>query len=89
MVLAPLTSLNSSKRFIFQQYEEWKKNLPDTEWMKSLIPDVELDKFRSNLIKVGESIKGKANEIDIGEKLRSLFAHLSPRLFFCLFCHCS
>jgi hypothetical protein len=34
--------------------------------MKSLIPDVELDKFRSRLIKVGEGIKGKANEIDIG-----------------------
>jgi hypothetical protein len=50
----------------FQQYEEWKKGLPDTEWMKSLIPDVELNKFRSKLINVGESIKGKANEIDIG-----------------------
>jgi len=29
-------------RRYFQQYEEWKKNLPDTEWMKSLIPDVEV-----------------------------------------------
>ena len=37
--------------------------------MRGLIPDVELDKFRSNLIKVGESIKGKANEIDIGEEI--------------------
>ena len=43
--------------------------MPDTDWMKGLIPDVELDKFRSNLIKVGESIKGKANEIDIGEEI--------------------
>ncbi len=58
--------LTSNLITYFQQYEDWKKNLPDTEWMKSLIPDVELDKFRSRLIKVGEGIKGKANEIDIG-----------------------
>ena len=54
--------------FDFQQYEEWKKNLPDTEWMKALIPDVDIGKYRSSLIKIGEGIKGKANEIDIGKK---------------------
>ena len=54
--------------FHFQQYEEWKKNLPDTEWMKALIPDVDIGKYRSSLIKIGEGIKGKANEIDIGKK---------------------
>ena len=49
-----------------KQYEEWKEGLPDTEWIKSLFPsNIEIDKFRSSLIKAGENIKGKANEIDI------------------------
>ena len=52
--------------FHLPQDEDWKKNRPDTEWMKSLIPDVEIAKFRSGLIKFGDGIKGKANEIDIG-----------------------
>ncbi len=52
--------------FVFQQYEDWKKNLPDTEWMKDLVPQVELDKFRADLMKAAGKIKGKANEIDIG-----------------------
>jgi hypothetical protein len=49
-----------------QQYEEWKKGLPDTDWIKDLVPDIELDKFRSSLMKFSEGIKGKANEIDLG-----------------------
>ena len=49
-----------------KQYEEWKEGLPDTQWIKSLFPsDKDIDKFRSSLIKAGETIKGKANEIDI------------------------
>lgn len=58
-----------------KQYEEWKKNLPDTDWIKNLIPEVELDKFRSRLIKVGEGIKGKANEIDIDPVLGKIASY--------------
>ena len=65
-----------------QQYEEWKKGLPDTEWISNLIPDVELDKFRKGLSATAEKIKGKANEIDIGSfhlatlLRRLIFLHL-------------
>ena len=49
-----------------KQYEEWKDGLPDTEWIKNLFPsDKDFDKYRSSLIKAGENIKCKANEIDI------------------------
>jgi optic atrophy protein 1 len=56
-----------------KQYEEWKEGLPDTEWIKSLFPsNIEIDKFRSSLIKAGENIKGKANEIDIDPVLNKV-----------------
>ena len=48
-----------------QQYEEWKKNLPDTDWIKGLIPVIEADKFRTGISKAADGIKGKANEIDL------------------------
>jgi hypothetical protein len=50
-----------------KQYDEWKKNLPDSDWIKDLFPKVELDKFRSDLIKTADKIKGRANEMDIGK----------------------
>ena len=54
----------------FQQYEEWKKNLPDTDWIKGLIPVIEADKFRTGISKAADGIKGKANEIDLDPALR-------------------
>lgn len=48
-----------------KQYEAWKENLPDTDWIRGLFKDVELDKYRGNIMKAAENIKGKANEIDI------------------------
>merc|ERR1712203_238915 len=48
-----------------KQYEEWKKGLPDTDWVKDLIPDIDINKVSSGLVKFGQSIKGKANEIDL------------------------
>lgn len=57
---------------IAKQYEEWKKSLPDTDWIKGLVPNADIDKFRKGLIKAGESIKGKANEIDIDPALGKL-----------------
>lgn len=67
--------MSVSLRFLMlQQYEEWKKGLPDTDWIKELVPEVDIDKFRSALIKASENIKGKANELDIGMlQLFSLF----------------
>ena len=59
-----------------KQYEEWKEGLPDTQWIKSLFPsDKDIDKFRSSLIKAGESIKGKANEIDIDPVLSKVIGY--------------
>lgn len=51
-------------------YEDWKRQLPDTEWIKALIPEVDLAKFRSGLIDAADKIKGKANELDIDPALR-------------------
>ena len=53
--------------------------MPDTEWIKDLVPDFEVDKFRSGLMKAGEQIKGKANEIDLDPALKnfSQFKHVS------------
>ena len=55
-----------------QQYEEWKKNLPDTDWIKGLIPVIEADKFRTGISKAADGIKGKANEIDFDELLSEM-----------------
>ena len=59
-----------------KQYEEWKDGLPDMQWIKSLFPsDRDIDKFRSSLIKTGENIKGKANEIDIDPVLSKVIGY--------------
>merc|ERR1711936_1536206 len=55
-----------------KQYEEWKKNLPDTDWVKDLIPDIDINKLTGNMIKVGEKIKGTANEIDLDPALKKV-----------------
>jgi len=31
-----------------RQYDEWKKGLPDTEWLKEIVPEVDIDKFRNS-----------------------------------------
>ena len=41
-----------------KQYEEWKKNLPDTDWMKDLIPDIDINKITGDMRRVQDSIKG-------------------------------
>ena len=35
---------------IARQYEDWKKGLPDTAWLKEMIPEIDIDKFRHGLI---------------------------------------
>ena len=44
--------------------------MPDTDWIKDLIPEIDINKVTSDLIKAGENIKGKANEIDLGKYLQ-------------------
>ena len=56
-----------------KQYEEFKRGLPDTDWIKGLIPDIKIDEFRSGLIKAGEKVSGKAKEIDIDPALETAF----------------
>ena len=59
-----------------KQYEEWKEGLPDAQWIKDLFPsDRDIDKFRSSLIKAGQNIKGKANEIDIDPVLSKVIGY--------------
>ncbi|TRY79364.1 hypothetical protein TCAL_12157 [Tigriopus californicus] len=54
-----------------KQYEEWKSNLPDMDWIKGLIPAIESDKVRKGLRSTAESIRAKANEIDIDPALQN------------------
>ena len=55
-----------------KQYEDWKKNLPDTDWVKDLIPDIDLNKVTNGMLKAGENIRGKANEIDLDPALKKV-----------------
>jgi len=55
---------------IARQYEEWKKNLPDTDWVKDLVPDIDIDKFRAGLIGFKDSMKGKVADMQMDPKLR-------------------
>ena len=55
---------------IARQYEEWKKNLPDTDWVKELVPDIDIDKFRAGLIGFKDSMKGKVADMQMDPKLR-------------------
>lgn len=55
-----------------KQYEEWKKNLPDTDWIKDLVPEIDINKLSSSLLKASEQIKGKANEIDLDPAVKKI-----------------
>ena len=55
-----------------KQYDEWKKNLPDTQFIKDLFPDVQIDKFRGSLMKTADNIKAKANEVDMDPALKRI-----------------
>ena len=55
---------------IARQYEDWKKNLPDTDWIKEMVPDVDIDKFRQGLIGFKDSMKGKVADVKMDPKLR-------------------
>jgi len=49
-----------------KHYEEWKKGLPDTDWIKELIKEVDVAKYRTSMMDAAQRIKGKAAEVDIG-----------------------
>jgi len=53
-----------------KQYEEWKKALPDTDWLKDAIPEVDIDKFRNGLIGFKDTMKGKVGEVKMDPKLK-------------------
>lgn len=55
-----------------KQYEEWKQNLPDTDWIKDLVPEIDINKLSSSFIKASEQIKGKANEIDLDPAVKKI-----------------
>ena len=55
-----------------KQYEEWKKNLPDTDWIKDMVPDVDINKISKGILSAGEQIKGKANEIDLDPAVKKI-----------------
>ena len=35
---------------VARQYEEWKKALPDTDWIREMMPEVDTGKFRAGLV---------------------------------------
>jgi len=53
-----------------RQYEDWKKGLPDTEWLKELVPEIDIDKFRSGLIGFKEKVAGKVADLQMDPKLK-------------------
>ena len=53
-----------------RQYEEWKNNLPDTDWIKEMVPDIDVGKFRAGLIEFKNNMKGKIGEVDMDPKLK-------------------
>jgi len=55
---------------IARQYEEWKNNLPDTDWIKEMVPEVDIDKFREGLIGFKDSMKGKVADVKMDPRLR-------------------
>lgn len=55
---------------VARQYEEWKKNLPDTDWIKEMVPDLDVDKFRAGLINFKNSVKGRVAEVQMDPKLK-------------------
>ena len=55
---------------IARQYEEWKKNLPDADWIKEMVPAIDIDKFRAGLITFKDNMKGKVGEIEMDPKLK-------------------
>ena len=55
---------------IARQYEEWKRNLPDTDWIKEMVPDIDVDKFRSGLIDFKDNVRGRMGELKMDPKLK-------------------
>jgi len=53
-----------------RQYEEWKNNLPDTEWIKNVLPDVDVAKFRHGLVSLKDTVKGKVDQIQMDPNLK-------------------
>ena len=55
---------------IARQYEEWKRGLPDSDWIKEMVPDIDVNKFRSGLIEFKDGVKGKLGELKMDQKLK-------------------
>ena len=56
---------------IARQYEEWKRGLPDTDWIKEMVPDIDVDKFRNGLIEFKDGVKGKIGELKMDPNLKA------------------
>ena len=35
---------------VARQYEEWKKALPDSTWIKDMMPDIDMMQFRKGIV---------------------------------------
>ena len=55
---------------IARQYEEWKRNLPDADWIKEMVPDIDIDRFRGSLIDFKDNVRGKMGELKMDPKLK-------------------
>ena len=54
-----------------RQYDDWKNNLPDAAWLKKAMPDVDLDKFRTSLLSLKDTVKGKVGEVEMDPALKA------------------
>lgn len=51
----------------FQTYEQWKEALPDTQFIKDLLPSSEnIDAWRSSLIDFKDKIKDAVPDFELG-----------------------
>jgi len=56
---------------VARQYEEWKKALPDSAWIKDMMPDVDMMQFRKGIINFKDRVKGTVNELEMDPSLKA------------------
>ena len=54
-----------------QTYEQWKDSLPDSKWIKDLLPPADkVDAFRASLIDLTAKFRSTLDDIEIGNSTK-------------------
>merc|ERR1719508_60951 len=56
---------------VARQYEEWKKALPDSAWIKDMMPDMDVMQFRKGIVSFKDRVKGTVNELEMDPNLKA------------------